>query len=273
MSDIVFVDDFPTGYGGSEFVNKTFCDLFKISKIQTSKESEVFNPNILYVVGNVSTMSPKGLKNLSKHPNYIILEHDYKCIQSRHPWRFDDCIIPNELKVNLNLYINAKVIFTQTEDHTEVFRKNNIKGNFISLSSSLWSEEELQLLEELRESSLCKSSKFCVIDSPNWIKNTKGAKEFCEANKLDFDIVKGVNHPQEFLKELSKYSCLVFFPIARESFCRLIVEAKCIGMNVITSPNSGAWQASWYSDKSGSDLISYLREKTQENIRTIKKYL
>ena len=270
---IIFIDDFPEGYGGAEFVNKTFCDIFKIPEIKAARSFEVFDLNIMYVIGNTSTMSPRGLANLSKHPNYIILEHDYKCVQSRHPWRFEDSIIPEEYKVNENVYANAKAIFTQTDDHTEVFKKNNIKGNFISLKSSIWSENELQVLESLRQESTAKSGRFCIIDSQNWIKNTKGAHEFCMNNKLDFDIIKGVNSPEEFLKALSPYSCLVFFPIARESFCRLIIEAKCMGMNVITSPNSGAWQSSWYIEKTGSELISYLRDQTSKNIDIISEYL
>jgi hypothetical protein len=273
MSNVVFIDDFPEGYGGSEFVNKTFCDIFNITDIRAANSISYFNPNLTYVIGNVSTMCRIALSNLPSHPNYIILEHDYKCVQDRHPWKFEDCIIPDNLKVNTELYKNAKAIFTQTDDHREIFLKNKIWGNYISLKSSLWSENELQTLENIRQESTFKSSKFCVIESGNWIKNTKGATEFCKNNKLDFDLVKGVNSPEEFLKALSVYSCLVFFPIARESFCRLIIEAKCMGMNVITNPNSGAWQSSWYGEKTGSELISYLRDQTSKNIDIISKYL
>lgn len=273
MSKIVFIDDFPDGFGGSEFVNNTFCKMFNISKIVAANSIFEFNPETLYAVGNISTMTKSQIDNLSKHPNYVILEHDYKFINTRHPWRYEDSVVPSNLVINTSLYANAKAIFTQTDDHTEVFRKNQIEGNFISLKSSLWSEDELSELTTFYKKYPKKISEFCVLKSNNWIKNTKGALEFCRQSKLNYNLISSTSNRKEFLNTLSQYCCLVFFPIARESFCRLIIEAKCMGLNVITSPNSGAWQSEWYGSKSGLELISFLKSQTEANIKIISEYL
>ena len=71
---------------------------------------------------------------------------------------------------------------------------------------------------------------------------------------------------------MASYSSLVFFPIARESCCRLVVEARALGMNVLTTKNYGAVLEPWFA-LSGLELINFLREKTQENLKTIKGYI
>jgi hypothetical protein len=53
----------------------------------------------------------------------------------------------------------------------------------------------------------------------------------------------------------------------------LVVESKCLGLNVITSKNYGASLEPWFDELSGSDLIDFLKNKTEENLTKIKKYL
>jgi hypothetical protein len=65
---------------------------------------------------------------------------------------------------------------------------------------------------------------------------------------------------------------LVFFPIARETFCRLVVEAKCMGLDVITSKNYGA-SLEGYFEMKGQELIDFLRMQTEDNIKKISKYI
>jgi hypothetical protein len=65
----------------------------------------------------------------------------------------------------------------------------------------------------------------------------------------------------------------VFYPIARETFCRLVVEAKCMDMEVITSKNYGASKEGWFEALSGKELIEFLRDQTKNNIEKISKYI
>ena len=77
----------------------------------------------------------------------------------------------------------------------------------------------------------------------------------------------------EFLESLSKSEGIVFYPLARETFCRLVVEAKCLGLNVITSKNYGASLEDWFDKYSGKDLIDFLRNNTDKNLVTISEFL
>ena len=65
---------------------------------------------------------------------------------------------------------------------------------------------------------------------------------------------------EDFISKLAQCSHLVFFPLARETFCRLVVEAKCLGLNVITTKNYGA-SLEGYFEMSGQELIDFLSNK------------
>ena len=82
------------------------------------------------------------------------------------------------------------------------------------------------------------------------------------------------NNPnrREFLNQLSDCTNLVFLPIARETFCRLVVEAKCMGVEVITTRNYGASLEPWF-DMKGDDMIKFLRIKTNKNLKIIEKFI
>ena len=218
-------------------------------------------------------MHPDAVASLCKL-DYIILEHDYKICKSRHPWRYDDNIVPKEERVNYELYKNAKAVFVQTTDHLNIYKANEVEGNFVSLESTLWSDEDLDLLTELEVGTQTSIRKweYAVLESDNWIKNTEGSKAFCEANQLDYVLLSGTENRKEFLQKLSDYTTLVFFPIARESCCRFVVEARCLNMNVITSKNYGAVLEEWFT-LSGKPLIDLLRKNTERNLKTIETFL
>ena len=273
-----YISDFfyPSKVGGAEMVDNTIIDYLASNGIEVDriKSSDIetgmvkLDTSIWYIISNSSLLSIAKTKLLSETCKYIIIEHDYKIHCTRHPWRFENCIVPKNELINIDLYKNAKVVYTQTLDHLSVFNDNKIEGNFKSLDCSIWSEDELSFLYLLNKQNRFSSKSFCVIQSDNYIKNTAGAISFCNNLKLSYNTVSSnINHTQ-FIQDLVKYSTLVFFPIARETCCRLIVEAKCLGLNVITNNNSGAFKSDWFELPS-LDLIKYLQTKSQENLKGI----
>jgi len=51
-----------------------------------------------------------------------------------------------------------------------------------------------------------------------------------------------------------------------------LVEAKCLGLEVITNKNSGAAMENWFGMK-GDDLIKFLKIKTEMNLKKIGEYI
>ena len=269
----ILVSDFTikeVPHGGSEWVNQVLIDKFNL-EFQYSHELMSWDSEAFYIISNISLMKPELVREIPKL-NYIIIENDYKICPSRHPWMFKDSRIPLLQRTNYDLYENAKAVFVQTTDHLNVYKLNDVVGNFINLSCSIWSDSDLDLLKKLNTQKVLKNGKYAVYSTSNWIKNTNGAIEFCKKNNFPVQEVKNNPDRLAFLDELGSCEYLVFFPIARETFCRLVVEAKCMGVKVITSKNYGASLEKWF-DMSADDMLKYLKIKTDKNLKTIESYL
>ena len=270
----ILISDFTTKevpHGGSEWVNQVLIDKFNL-EFKYSSRVNGFNKNNLYIISNVSLMKPFFVKQIHKL-NYIIIENDYKICQSRHPWIYPDSIIPTNERTNYDIYKNAKAVFVQTNDHLNVYKSNGVEGNFINLRSSIWSETDLNMLTELLTLNKTKNKKQAIYSTNNFIKNTNGNIKYCVENNLDYELIPNMDNRRDFLQKLSECQGLVFYPIARETFCRLVVEAKCLGLDVTTSKNYGASKEEWFDELSGNDMIEFLRKQTENNLNKISEYL
>jgi len=258
-------------HGGSEWVNQVLIENIDL-EFQYSQQVNYFDKNNFYIISNISLMNPNLIREISTL-NYIIIEHDYKICHSRHPWIYPESILPLNERINYDLYRNAKAVFVQTTDHMNVYLKNDVVANFINLNSSIWSDNDLNQLKTLLNVNKEKNDKYGVYYTTNWIKNTQGALKYCNENKLPFHIIKESKIRLEFLENLSKCKGLVFLPLARETFCRLVVEAKCLGLDVLTTKNYGASLEEWFEKLNGEDLIEFLRINSKNNIEKIKTYI
>ena len=270
----ILISDFTTKeapHGGSEWVNQVLIDKFNL-EFEYSHEVKEFNPNNLYIISNVSLMNPVLVKQIHTL-NYIIIENDYKICNSRHPWRYPNSIIPINERTNYEMYANAKAVFVQTNDHLSVYKANDVKGNFINLHSSIWADSDLALLENLLKKNENKNGKIAIYDTNNFIKNTDGSIKYCLENNFEYQLVPNMANREDFLQSIAECSKLVFIPIARETFCRLVVEAKCLNLEVITTKNYGASLEGWFDAMSGLELINFLRNQTEYNIEKISKFI
>lgn len=257
-------------HGGSEWVNQVLIDKFNLEFKYASLLTE-WDPTCFYIISNVSLMKPELVRQIPTL-KYIIIENDYKICASRHPWRYPNSIVPVIERINYDLYKNALAVFVQTTDHFNVYKANQVKGNFINLNCSIWSDQDLELLKKFLDQKAFKNGKYAVYYTNNWIKNSEGALKYCQDNKLHPELIENTPNRIDFLDKLSNCTGLVFFPIARETFCRLVVEAKCMGLEVITSRNYGASLETWF-DMKGDDMIKFLKIKTAKNLKTIEIFL
>lgn len=272
MSSLAYVTDFTSReipHGGSEQVDDYISRALD-APIARCKDIRSFDKSKFHIFSNISTLAPDLVSRIPEL-DYIVIEHDYKFHATRHPWRFPNSLVPRNELINLDLYRNARAVFTQTDDHRNVFERNGIQGNFVSLKSSIWSPADLALLAALGTTGK-KTYKYVIYDSANWIKNTAKAVSFCRDNNLDFELLGNQPDRETFLGKMAGYSTLVFFPVARETMCRLVVEARCLNMNVITTKNYGATLSSWFS-LAGRELVGYLASQSTENLATIRKHL
>lgn len=268
-------------HGGSEVGNQMIIEEFNLDFIKSTQVKK-FSKDDFYIISNISLMSPQLVSQI-KNYNYIIFECDYKIVNHRHPWRYPNDLIPSAHRQNYDLYKNAKAVFVKSQDHLNVYKKNGVEANFINMRTNIWSEDDLQLLERLNEENQTKNGLNCIYNTQNFIKNTQGAIKYCQDSNLKYGFIQNGTGREGFLSDMVKFSTLVFFPVARETYCRIVVEAKCLGLDVITtyvgpssvnreSNNYGATMEDYFHLK-GKEMIDYLRMGNKINIKKIKKYL
>lgn len=249
--------------GGAHYVNHNIVKKLGISFVKT-KDLEV-NQSNRYIIANAVFISNENKEKLMNYKNYSIMEHDYKIHSSRQPHFFSNHVFPKDELINLDFFKNAKAVFLQSKDHLDCYLKNKIDAHFINLSTSIWSDQELDLLESL-SSSECKVKKFAIIEYEGPHKGIENAISWCNSFHIDFELIPKLPL-LDFYKKLSEYPALVFIPNVKETFCRLVVEARCLELNVIF-PRIGAASEDWF-DLSGKNLIKFLRAETQTALNTI----
>ncbi len=257
-------------HGGSEVGNQMLIDHLGLEFIR-SRDVKGFSKDDFYIISNISLMQPHLVAQIKDY-NYIIFECDYKICPSRHPWRYPNNLIPKEQRTNYDLYKNAKAVFVKTTDHMNVFLLNDVEANFVNLRTNIWSYDDLDLLEKIFHETQNKNGKACIYNTPNWIKNTKGSVDYCTKANMPYGFIANGQDREKFLRDMAQYSNFVFFPIARETFCRVVMEAKCMGLDVTTQKNYGCTLEDYF-DLKGPELINYLRLWNKKNINKMKSYL
>jgi len=211
------------------------------------------------IIGNFVQL-PENMKDyIRNNSRYIIYEHDHKYVKTRDPSQFPEFKVPPEYLTNIDFYKGAKKVICLSQIQVDILSESAKLTNAISIGTSLWSLDDLSYMRELGKSS-SKTRSAAIIKSHNPIKNTAKAEAFCQENDIDYETIQSNNYRQ-FLHSLSQYEKLVFFPAVLESLCRLVVEAKMLGCEVITTPKLlGASYEDWFST-SGLELISKIENK------------
>tara|TARA_R100000808_G_C2108297_1_gene123159 strand:+ start:134 stop:964 length:831 start_codon:yes stop_codon:yes gene_type:complete len=274
--EICFIADFFADrvLGGGELNNEeVILELIQrghnVHKINSKTLTE--NDIIKYdhfIVANFNLLTEKNKQKL-QNKKYVIYEHDHKYLRHRNPALYKNFQAPKNKIINYDFYKNANAVFCQSNFHTTIVKNNLNLENIYNLSGNLW---DVDTLEYIRKLSKVERTPACVImDSPVAHKNTKGAIKFCELKKYEYVLVGPCSH-RKFLNELSSHSKFVFFPLTPETLSRVIVEARMLGLDVITNKYVGATKEHWFKLK-GAPLIDYILSKRVEIVRTVEEKL
>jgi GT2 family glycosyltransferase len=259
--------------GGAEYVDRYFLNNMgdvKFLKCESFTELN-YSKADQYIISNFSRLSEKVKKVLIQNSNYVIVEHDYKFVRERNPIKYPNFKVPFDLRVNALFYNAAKAVFAQSDYHADILRKNLPFSNVISFQGTFYEESHLDLLDKISKERTVKTNKFAVLESKYGSKGRYETEKFCRDNKIEYDILPRMEYKQ-FLKKLSEYSGLVFLPQSPETFCKLIYEAKVIGLKIKTNKNSGVIHEKWIKDKD-LNLIEYIRNKQKYNLNLVLEKL
>ncbi len=273
----VFLSDFSAEempLGGGELNDKELVSILRqrgheVSDIRTRD----FNLNSLkstsgsyFIISNFAGLKPE-IFSAFKDEKYVIYEHDHKYLPSRNPALYQDCKVPPEDVINREFYKNAVAVFCQTSFHAKMLKGNLTLDNVVSLGGNLWSLEVLEKIKELSKAD--KTDVAAIMDSPTAHKNAAGAKELCTTKKIEYKLIPNMKY-SDFLQELSTCSKFVFLPKTPETFSRVLVEARMLGLSVLTNRMSGAVHEDWFVLK-GGDLVNRMIQKREEIVDLVEQ--
>ena len=266
-----FIDDFVGGAALND--EEIFVTLNKHYDVQKIKSRYLYpgfiqeNLDSFFIISNFFGISSQIRDLIQQQCKYILYCHDYKFVQHTNPALYPNFIVPKNELINTSFHRDSLAIVCQTAFQKDIYDKNlNCPDKTINFSGNLWSDTHLDFLEALFNNE--KNNKYAVVDSPYPQKGTAHSVKFCEDNNLNFDVIKNPDY-ECFLQTLSQYSGLAFHPSTPETCCRLVLEAKMLGLNVETNQLIGASYEPWY-EKNGLELISTMKEKKEDLLKIIR---
>jgi hypothetical protein len=280
---IVFVSDFFIDQvsGGAEIYDDILINLLTSDNIDVIKfqSSELTDKHVkLYVscgnhfiISNFCHMNGPAGEQLINHPgSYSILEHDHKYLTTRDPSIYENFLAPPNVIFNRSFYANAKNIFAQSKIHAETIAKNLKISNVINLGMSLWTDEQLQIIENNLNNE--KVSDCSVVKSSNPTKNTIAAENFCKEKELPYTLI-GSSDYAEFIKQLASHESHTYIPKVLESFNRVLLEARMLGCKLYTTNLNGCISEDWFREYKGTELIEFVRSERNRVYNDIKTAL
>ena len=265
MADF-FANEVP---GGGELNNQELIEILRkrdthVLEVKSIRLTPEFisecSKDVKFIVANFVMLSEESKTILENDREYIIYEHDHKYVKSRNPADYNNFIAPKSEIINFNFYKNAKAVLCQSKFHADIVKSNLKLDNIISLGGNLWSEYSLETM--LSMSKVDKNPTCAIMNSSNWHKNTSDAIRLCEAKQWEYDIIPTCGY-MEFLLRLGESEKFVFLPKTPETLSRIVVEARMMGLSVVTNNLVGATGEEWFSLK-GEDLVEVIRNKRIE---------
>lgn len=272
MKKVLFVSDFfahemdhSSGAGGAEKSDEALIQRLSMLDVEVERvKSNLFNGKTF---GNPLIVS--NIRGLSKDVvvddvPIIAIQHDYQHLVSRNP--YDQSNDLRVVKHIVDLFKRSHIV-CQTKFHSDMFSKYITEYLSIhNFECTTFSSEEVITLK-LYGKRYSPQSKFLVLRNPAPLKGYAKAYDFAIKSGLSFDTVMPC--PQiELFDKMTNYLGLIFFPLTPETCCRLVVEAKAIGLSVITTMDYGATSSSWFSLK-GHTMIDFIDGASNDNAKKI----
>ena len=290
-----FIDDSVQGVGGTSLTLDAIVEPMKdnvtfISTLDLSL-SDVFKPFDVFILGNLTNFSKNSLDSLiflmTEKP-FCKIEFDYGYCEYRgdiphQKIKNEDCDCPfgstgNEVLAEIYSLIKENSLHTfymskpQMDIHSKHLNWDEEKNR--SVLSSCFTSQNIIDFDRLSKNK--KNEKYAIIDgNGGWHTVAKGVKEsieYAKKNNIDFDLIKTQTH-EEMLELLSKYKGLISLPIIDDTCPRITLEARYMGLKVITNQNSQQTQESWWNE-SDRDALEFTKSRPSyfwEKLKSLMK--
>ena len=274
MKNIIYISDFFANeiLGGAELSDKVLIDyLIQEGYNVKTVKSETFNPTIhkadTFIISNFIRLSHQN-RNwfFSSRAKYVIIERDQKYVKSRNTVMYKDFIAPETEVINQTFYRGAHKVFCLTNHSADLLLKHIDLKNVEPLGCTQFSQEQFDHIRNCYQEE--KNGRWCIIPG----KRSNLGIQLCETQKIDFDYLKNYDW-KDLIKIIAEYEGLVFFSHAVETCCRLVVEARMLGLKIKTDNRVGCTYEDWFSKYKGKELINFLESNNFIILDKIQKEL
>jgi hypothetical protein len=288
------IDDSVSGIGGTSLTLEAIVEPEKDNVDFISTQDlclkDVFDDYEIFIFGNILGFNQNSLDAimlLMDQRRFVKIEFDYGYCQFRGEIPHEilgknKCHCPNGddstahlRKVYESIKLNALHVFYMSEGQMRIHDKH-LEGMPVkkkSVLSSCFSTETMLKFKELRGSP--DNGKYAIIDgNGGWHTQAKGINEsikYAKENNIEYDLIKTKTHDQ-MLNTLSKYKGLITFPIIHDTCPRITIEARYMGLEVITSEYSQHITEDWWkkSDKKAFDFTASRPHYFWETIKCLR---
>ena len=104
-------------------------------------------------------------------------------------------------------------------------------------------------------------TKWAILGSNSWIKGVDEAKQWCEENGNEYEVLWGLPY-RDVLDKLAQSKGLVFLPLGGDTCPRMVIEAKLLGCELSLNENVQHSEESWFTGTE-EEMIDYLKGRTQ----------
>lgn len=273
-AEVIFVADlFVEDYaGGAEMTSESIISEspFRIQKLHSRNVNLAAlsqGAGKFWLFGNFSQLNPELIPSIVANIKYSILEYDYKYCKFRSPEKHEvaigqkcDCHEQMNGKLVSAFYYGSKALWWMSEKQKEkyhtLFPFLSEKDNIVL--SSVFSKKTLGMLKVLRETVKTEDRKgWIVLGSQSWVKGFESAKNWCEVNKKDYEVVWDVPY-EKLLAKLATSEGFVYLPSGGDTCPRMVIEAKLLGCKLHINEHVQHKDEEWFSTDDVSLIEDYL---------------
>lgn len=284
--DYVFVDDSAIALGGTALTLEAIIEPIQ-DRVEFVKTSDLtpqhlqFKRPKVWILGNVTALTAeatKALRQLMTEEPFVKIEFDYGYCKFRGEIPHQKlggplCDCPSSQDATAAVFSELYKLVKQKALH--VFYMSEEQRNFhlckvlgtenshkTSVLSSCFLKKDLTKMELLRQKP--KNGRYAIVDGlGGWHTQAKGVSEALDvanASGFDYSLIKTHTHG-ELLEKLSDFASLIFLPLIHDTCPRIVIEAKLMGLEVLTNSRAQHVYEDWWHNKSPDESQKYIAER------------
>ncbi len=285
---VVVADMFANDYlGGAELTTEALLkssplNVFRIHAKDVTMSTLESGYNKFWIFTNYASMNLELIPTIVSNVKYAIVEYDYKfcryrSIEKHLSAEMKECDCHNDMhgKLTSAFFHGATTVFYMSYAQMQRYHDRfpflaEEDGSKQFVLSSCFSDEFFAAVKLLRESSKNIERKgWLVLGSTSWIKGTDAAKQWCQDNNKEYEVLQGLSHRQ-VLEKMATAEGFVYLPLGGDTCPRMVIEAQLLGCEVVTNDNVQHMSDIPFSEGNIDEIETYLYTNREVFWNTVK---